>query len=133
MADLMGGQVPMLFSSLGPVVSAAKAGKVRPLAVTSLKRSNAFPDVPTLDELGFKGFESVAWYGLMGPAGLPAEVVTRLTRALSKVGEDKAVMDQINATGCDAEILSPDQTLEKIRADSLKWSKVIKDANIKAE
>ncbi|MEY2658592.1 MAG: tripartite tricarboxylate transporter substrate binding protein [Betaproteobacteria bacterium] len=133
MADLMGGQVPMLFSSLGPVVSAAKAGKVRPLAVTSLKRSNAFPDVPTLDELGFKGFESVAWYGLMGPAGLPAEVVTRLTRALSKVGEDKAVMDQINATGCDAEMLSPDQTLEKIRADSLKWSKVIKDANIKAE
>jgi tripartite-type tricarboxylate transporter receptor subunit TctC len=133
MADLMGGQVPMLFSSLGPVVSAAKAGKVRPLAVTSLKRSNAFPDVPTFDELGFKGFESVAWYGLMGPAGLPAEVVTRLTRALSKVGEDKAVMDQINATGCDAEMLSPDQTLEKIRADSLKWSKVIKDANIKAE
>jgi tripartite-type tricarboxylate transporter receptor subunit TctC len=133
MADLMGGQVPMLFSSLGPVVSAAKAGKVRPLAVTSLKRSNAFPDVPTLDELGFKGFESVAWYGLMGPAGLPAEVVTRLTRALSKVGEDKAVMDQINATGCDAEMLSPEQTLDKIRADSLKWSKVIKDANIKAE
>ena len=133
MADLMGGQVPMLFSSLGPVVSAAKAGKVRPLAVTSLKRSNAFPDVPTFDELGYKGFESVAWYGLMGPAGLPPEVVTRLTRALNKVGEDKAVMDQINATGCDAEILSPDQTLEKIRADSLKWSKVIKDANIKAE
>ena len=133
MADLMGGHVPMLFSSLGPVLSAAKAGKVRPLAVTSLKRSNAFPDVPTLDELGFKGFESVAWYGLMGPAGLPAEVVTRLTRALSKVGEDKAVMDQINATGCDAEMLSPEQTLDKIRADSLKWSKVIKDANIKAE
>ena len=133
MADLMGGQVPMLFSSLGPVVSAAKAGKVRPLAVTSLKRSNAFPDVPTFDELGYKGFESVAWYGLMGPAGLPPEVVTRLTRALTKVGEDKAVMDQINATGCDAEILSADQTLDKIRTDSLKWSKVIKDANIKAE
>jgi tripartite-type tricarboxylate transporter receptor subunit TctC len=133
MADLMGGQVPMLFSSLGPVVSAAKAGKVRPLAVTSLKRSNAFPDVPTFDELGYKGFESVAWYGLMGPAGLPPEVVSRLTRALTKVGEDKAVMDQINATGCDAEVLSADQTLDKIRADSLKWSKVIKDANIKPE
>ena len=133
MADLMGGQVPMLFSSLGPVVSAAKAGKVRPLAVTSLKRSNAFPEVPTFDELGYKGFESVSWYGLMGPAGLPAEVITRLTRALNKVGEDKAVMDQINATGCDAEILSADQTLDKIRADSAKWSKVIKDANIKAE
>ena len=133
MADLMGGQVPMLFSSLGPVVSAAKAGKVRPLAVTSLKRSNAFPDIPTFDELGYKGFESVSWYGLMGPAGLPAEVVTRLNRALTKVSEDKAVMDQINATGCDAEILLAEPTLEKIRTDSAKWSKVIKDANIKPE
>jgi tripartite-type tricarboxylate transporter receptor subunit TctC len=133
MADLMGGQVPMLFSSLGPVVSAAKAGKVRPLAVTSLKRSNAFPDIPTFDELGYKGFESVSWYGLMGPAGLSPEVVTRLTRALSKLSEDKAVMEQINVTGCDAEILSADQTLEKIRNDSAKWSKVIKDANIKPE
>ena len=133
MADLMGGQVPLLFSSLGPVVSAAKAGKVRPIAVTSLNRSNAFPDVPTFDELGYKGFESVAWYGLMGPAGMPADVVARLSRALTKVGEDKAVMEQINATGCDAEILPADQTLEKIRADSAKWGKVIKDANIKPE
>jgi tripartite-type tricarboxylate transporter receptor subunit TctC len=133
MADLMGGQLPMLFSSLGPVVSAAKAGKVRPIAVTSLKRSSAFPDVPTFDELGYKGFESVSWYGLMGPAGMPADVVTRLTRALAKVGEDKALMEQINATGCDAEILPAEQTLDKIRADSIKWSKVIKEANIKPE
>lgn len=133
MADLMGGQLPVLFSSLGPVVSAAKAGKVRPLAVTSLKRSSAFPEVPTLDELGYKGFESSAWYGLIGPVGLPAEVVTRITRALQKAGEDKALVDQINATGCDTEMLTPEQTLEKIRQDSAKWGKVIKEASIKAD
>ncbi len=133
MTDLMGGQVPMLFSSLGPVVGAAKAGKVRPLAVTSLKRSAAFPDVPTMDELGLKGFESTAWYGLLGPAGLPQEVVTRWTQALAKAGQDKATVDLINATGCDVEIMPAAQTAEKIRADAAKWGKVVKDAKIRAE
>ena len=113
MTDLMGGQVPMLFSSLGPVVSASKAGRVRPLAVTSLKRSAAFPEVPTMDELGLKGFDSNAWYGLVGPAGMAAEVVARVAQAMQKAGEDKVLQEQLNATGCDAEFLNPAQTLEK--------------------
>ena len=133
MTDLMGGQVPMLFSSLGPVVGAAKGGKVRPIAVTSLKRSAAFPEVPTMDELGLKGFDSNAWYGLVGPAGLPQEAVTRIAQAMHKVSEDRALADQLNATGCDAEILSPAQTVEKVKVDFAKWGKVIKDANIKAD
>ena len=133
MTDLMGGQVPMLFSSLGPVVGAAKGGKVRPIAVTSLKRSAAFPEVPTMDELGLKGFDSNAWYGLVGPAGLPQEVVTRLAQARLKVSEDKALADQLNATGCDAEFLTPAQTVERVKVDFAKWGKVIKDANIKAD
>ena len=133
MTDLMGGQVPMLFSSLGPSVGAVKAGKIRPLAVTSLKRSAAFPDVPTMDEVGIKGFESTAWYGLLGPAGLPPGVVARLTGAMHRAGEDKALVEQINATGCDAEILTPAQTVQKIKADSAKWGNVVKEANIKAD
>jgi tripartite-type tricarboxylate transporter receptor subunit TctC len=133
MTDLMGGQVPMLFSSLGPAVGAVKGGKIRALAVTSLTRSAAFPDVPTMDELGLKGFDSTAWYGLLGPAGLPAEVVARWTQALAAAGKDKAGMDAINATGCDAEILTPAQTVERIRIDYAKWGRVVKDANIKAE
>ena len=133
MTDLMGGQVPMLFSSLGPVVGAAKAGKVRPLAVTSLKRSGAFPDVPTMDELGMKGFDSNAWYALMGPAGLSQEVVTRLAQALQKVSEDKVLRDQLSATGCDPEFLTPAQTVERVKGDSAKWGKVIKDANVKID
>jgi tripartite-type tricarboxylate transporter receptor subunit TctC len=133
MTDLMGGQVPMLFTSLGPAVGAVKSGKIRALAVTSLTRSAAFPDVPTMDELGLKGFDSTAWYGLLGPAGLPAEVVTRWTQALAKAGTDKAGMDAINATGCDAAILPPAQTLERIKIDYAKWGRVVKEANIKAE
>jgi tripartite-type tricarboxylate transporter receptor subunit TctC len=133
MTDLMGGQIPMLFSSLGPAVGAVKSGKIRALAVTSPQRSAAFPDVPTMDEAGLKGFDSTAWYGLLGPAGLPQEVVTRLTQALAKAGSDKKLLEQINATGCDTEILTPAQTVEKIKADYAKWGRVVKEANIKAE
>ena len=133
MTDLMGGQVPMLFSSLGPSVGAVKAGKIRALAVTSPRRSAAFPDVPTMDEVGLKGFDSTAWYGLLGPAGLPQEVVARLTRAMQTAGQDKALQAQLNATGCDADFLAPPQTVEKIRADFAKWGRVVKDASIKVD
>src|SRR5438105_5549186 len=133
MTDLMGGQIPMLFSSLGPAVGAVKSGKIRALAVTSLSRSAAFPDVPTMDEVGLKGFDSTAWYGILGPAGLPAEVVNRWTRALAKAGADNAALEPINAPGCAADILPPAKTIEKIKADSEKWGAVVKEANIKAE
>ena len=133
MTDLMGGQVPMLFSSLGPIVGAVKSGKIRPLAVTSLKRSAAFPDVPTTDELGLKGFESTGWYGLVGPAGLPQEVVNKISQVLEKTRSDTTMRDQLNATGCDAEILTPAQTVEKIKTDYAKWGKVVREANIKPE
>ena len=133
MTDLMGGQIPMLFSSLGPAVGAVKSGKIRALAVTSLQRSAAFPDVPTMDEVGIKGFDSTAWYGILGPAGLPAEVVKRWTNALAKVAADKSALEPIDATGCDAAILPPDRAIERIKADFVKWGTVVKEAGIKAE
>ena len=133
MTDLMGGQVPMLFSSLAPVVGAAKQGRVRALAVTSPSRSAAFPDVPTMDEAGYKGFDATAWFGLVGPAGLPPEVVTRISQSLTKAGEDKPLRDQLNANGCDANFMTPAQTTEKVRADYAKWGKVVRDSNIKPD
>ncbi len=133
MTDLMGGQGPMLFSSLGPAVGAVKSGKIRALAVTSLQRSGAFPDVPTMDELGIKGFESTAWYGMVGPAGLSPEVVARLSQALQKAGEDKTLQEQLNATGCDANFLTPAQTVDKIKSDLAKWGRVVREANIKVD
>jgi tripartite-type tricarboxylate transporter receptor subunit TctC len=133
MTDLIGGQIPMLFTSLGPAVGAVKGGRIRPLAVTSLQRSVAFPDVPTMDEVGLKGFDSTAWYGIVGPAGLPQEVVAKWTQVLAKAGTDKAVMDQISATGCDAEIQSPAATMDRVKSDYAKWGKVVKDANIRAD
>jgi len=110
-----------------------KSGKIRPLAVTSIKRSAAFPDVPTTDELGLKGFESTSWFGLVGPAGLPQEVVSKIAQVLATASGDKQMRDSLNATGCDTEILTPAQTVEKVRADYAKWGRVVKEANIKAE
>ena len=86
-----------------------------------------------MDELGYKGFDSTGWFELMGPAGMPPELVTRLSQALLKAGEDKNLQEQFKQLGCDAEFLSPAQTVEKIKSDHAKWGKVIKDANIKAE
>jgi len=131
--DLMGNQVPMLFSSLTAAVGPYKSGKILALAVTSPKRSGAFPDVPTMDELGYKGFDSTGWFELMGPAGMPPEVVARLSQALLKAGEDKGLQEQYKQLGCDAEFLTPAQTVEKVKSDYAKWGKVIRDANIKAE
>ena len=86
-----------------------------------------------MDEVGLKGFDSTAWYGILGPAALPAEVVNRWTQALAKVGADKAALEPINATGCDAAILPPEKTIERIKADSAKWGDVVREASIKAE
>ena len=133
MTDLMGGQVPMLFSSLSPVVGPLKTGKLRALAVTSPKRSGAFPDVPTMDEVGLKGFDSTGWFELMGPAGLAPDVVARLSQALLKAGTDATLIEQYRQMGCDAEFLTPAQTVDKVRSDYAKWGKVIREANIKAE
>ena len=133
MTDLMGGQVPMMFSSLAPAVCPVKTGRIRALAVTSIKRSAAFPEVPTLDELGMKGFESSAWFGLIGPANLPIEVVKRLAQALVKASEDKGLLENYKQQGCNADFNSPAATLEKVKADFAKWGTVIKDANIKVD
>src|SRR2546428_9350426 len=141
MTDLMGGQIPMLFSSLGPVVGAVKSGKIRPLAVTSLHRSQAFPDVPTMDEVGrdgdraaaLRGFDSTAWYGILGPAGLPQEVVSKWAQVLAQARADQTAPDQINATRGGTEIHPPAKTIERIKADYEKWGRVVKDANIRAE
>jgi tripartite-type tricarboxylate transporter receptor subunit TctC len=85
-----------------------------------------------MDELGYK-IDSTAWYGVLGPAGLPQDVVARWTQALAKAGADKAVMEQISATGCDAEIMAPARTVERIRADHEKWGRVVKEAGIRAD
>ena len=133
MADLMGGQVPMLFSSLGPVVSAAKAGKVRPLAVGSPKRSPLFPEVPTLDEAGLKGFDADTVFGFYAPAGTPAAVIERLNREINKVLDTPEVRARIAAIGGEYTPNSVEQFNGFLKTELPRWAQVIQDTGVKVD
>ncbi len=133
MAELLGGQIPLLFSSLTPAVPHIKAGKLRAYAVTSLARSSAIPDVPTVAELGYPGFEAVTYFGLVGPAGLPREIVAKTSDALLTVLKDKDVQEAIKKQGYEPMPSTPEAMAERIRIDLAKWTKVIKDVGITLE
>jgi len=133
MSELLGGHVPMLFSSLGAAAPHIKAGKVIALADTASKRSSSFPNVPTLAESGYPGFDATIWFGIVGPAGLPKSVMDKLVPALDKVMKDPEVIDAIKREGYDPMVMTPKQTGERIAADLASWGKTVKAANIKAE
>ena len=131
--DLIGGQISMSFSTDIQNLLFAKAGKLRMLAVTSLKRSPAAPEVPTVDESGLKGFEVLNWNGIVAPAGTPREIIALLNRDFVKVIQLPEVKQLVGAQG---NIVIGDTSEEfgaYIRAESDKWSKVIKQLGIKLD
>ncbi len=131
--ELMGGQVPLLFSSLASAMPQIKGGRIKPLAVTSLKRSSMLPEVPALSEIGFPGFDASIWFGIVGPPNLPPEVMNRLVPALQKVLQEPAVQDAIRLQGYDFTPTTPAGAREIIRKDFAAWGKVVKAAGITAE
>jgi len=133
MSELLGGHVPLLFSSLGAAAPHIKAGKVIALADTASKRSSSFPNVPTLAESGYPGFDATIWFGIVGPAGLPKSVMDKLVPALDQVMKDPEVIDAIKREGYDPMVMTPKQTGDRIAADLASWGKTVKAANIKAE
>ena len=133
MTDLLGGHIPVLFASLGTAVPHIKSGKVKGLAVTSTARVPAIPGVPTVAELGFPGFEALVWFGLVGPAKLPADVVTRTSQALNKALDDRSLQDAIRNIGYEPSPITPGEFATTIRNDLEKWRKVVRDANIRVD
>ena len=133
MTDLLGGHVPVLFASMGTAVPHIKSGKIKGLAVTSTARVPAIPDVPTVAELGFPGFEALVWFGLVGPAKLPAEITAKVNEALNKALDDASVADAIRNIGYEPSPMSPAQFTALIRGDLNKWRRVVAEANIKVE
>jgi tripartite-type tricarboxylate transporter receptor subunit TctC len=131
--ELMGGHLPVLFSSLGAASAHIKAGRIMPLAVTSAKRSSMFPDTPTLAESGFPGFDASIWFGIVGPAGLAAKVSDKLVAALSAVMQDPAVQDAIRKEGYEPMLFTPAQMRAQIAQDLTRWGKTVKEANITIE
>jgi len=133
MTDLLGGHVPVLFSSMGTAVPHIKSGRIKAFAVTSTSRVPAIPEVPTVAELGFPGFEALIWFGIIGPARLPADVVSRVSQALTTALGDKSVQEAIRGLGYEPVPNTPSQFREVIAADLEKWRRVVREANIKSE
>lgn len=133
MTDLLGGHVPLLFSSMATAVPHIKSGKIKGLAVTSASRVPAIPDVPTVAEVGFPGFEALIWFGIVGPAKLPQDIVAKVSRALTVALEDKFVQDAIRNIGYEPMPNTPEQFAAVIRNDLEKWRKVVQEAKIKPE
>ena len=132
-ADLIGGQVPMMFNNLAPSVAQVKAGKLRALAVTGDKRSPAAPDVPTMAEAGYPGVLFHLWVGLLAPAGTPADIIARLNAETVKIGQSQEVRERLAGEGTEPYTTSPAQMADIMRSETAKWAQVVKAANIKPE
>ena len=126
MNDLVGGQVPMSFENPVPIMPQVKAGKLKVLAVTSAKRSAAFPDIPTVSELGLKGFDAQPWYGLLGPAGVPAEITERLNKEVRTILASTDVKARLFALGAEPMDMTPQAFKTFLAADTKKWTAVVK-------
>ncbi|MGE5794396.1 MAG: Bug family tripartite tricarboxylate transporter substrate binding protein [Bacteroidota bacterium] len=124
--DLVGGQVPIAFESLIPILPQLKGGKLRPLAVTSLKRSALLPDVPTLDESGVKGYESIAWYGVVAPGKTPKPIVDKLNAEMVKALRDPDIKQRLAEMGSAEVAGSPEKFGALIKAEIAKWAPVVK-------
>jgi tripartite-type tricarboxylate transporter receptor subunit TctC len=131
--DLLGGTVPMMFSDMIAALPHIKAGKLRPIAVGSAERVAFTPDVKTVAEQGFAGFDAVAWGGLMAPAGTPKDVVERLNKELQVVLADKEVQAKLLGAGTISAYASPEKMKSRMQGDFERWGKVIRDNGIKSD
>ena len=133
MNDLLGGQVPVMFSDLVAALPHIKSGKLRALAVGSPKRVDIVPDVKTVAEQGFRGFEAVSIGAMMAPKGTPAAAIDRMSSELKAVLAQKDVQDRLVGAGCYAHYMTPAETGRYVTAEFDKWGKVIKDNKLTVE
>ena len=131
--DLISGEVQVMFDTTSSAIGHIRAGKLKPLAVTSPARSGELPNVPTLAEAGFPGFEMTTWYGLYVTAGTPRDVVTRLQTEVARIIKLPDVQARLKGLGGEPGNVTPAQFAEMNRADYERFGKLIKDANIKIE
>ncbi|HTK02403.1 MAG TPA: tripartite tricarboxylate transporter substrate binding protein [Bordetella sp.] len=127
---LLGGQAQLMFGSISAVMPHVKEGKLRAIAVTSLKRSDVAPDLPTLDELGLKGFNVTSWYGLLVPKNTPDAIVTKLAAAAQKVVQMPEVRDAMAKQGLELSIDTPQEFADTIKTETATWADLIKKNNI---
>ena len=128
--DLLGGQTQIMFPGLAAALPHIKAGKVKPLAVTGLRRHALLPDVPTFTESGYPGFDGVQWYGIVGPANLPAAIVKRLNDEIDKLLQNPELAERLSAEALQPMPMTPDQFGRYIRDDIARWTKLAQERHI---
>ena len=133
MTAVMGGQVDMMFQNLVEALPHIKSGRVKPIAIASLKRSSVLPEVPTLDESGFKGYESALWYGLVAATGTPAEAIKTVNEAMKQIQQSSAIRERLIAMGLESVYMTPDELAGHIKREIEKWSGVVRAAGIKPD
>jgi tripartite-type tricarboxylate transporter receptor subunit TctC len=133
LTDLIAGNIVMFMGNLPPAMGHIKAGRIKALAVTTLARSKFVPELPTVDEAGLKGFETVAWFGLLAPAGTPPELIAKTRDEVARIVQTPELGARIDSLGGEPVGNTPQQFAAIIRADIAKWRKVVADANIKAD
>jgi tripartite-type tricarboxylate transporter receptor subunit TctC len=131
--DLIGGTINLMFTGMVTAVPQIKAGRMRGIAVGSATRTVGLPDLPTLDEAGVSGFESSIWYGLLGPAGMPASITAKVYADVVKVLQEPEVKARLLSQGADAIGSSPEQFRSQIAAEITRFDRLIKAAGIKSE
>jgi len=131
--DLLSGRISMLFDNLSSSLALIKAGEVQALGVTTLKRSNAAPEIPTLAEQGLPGFEAVSWFSLMAPANLPPDIQKRLNQMVRQTLSNPEVRTRLQAGGLDPTPGSPKDLSRLISSEASKWSRVVEQSGAKLE
>jgi tripartite-type tricarboxylate transporter receptor subunit TctC len=130
--DVISGQVQLYVSSIPTLLGHIKSGKMRPIAVTSGKRADDLPQVPTIAET-YKGFEAVTWFGIVGPANLPKDVVAKLNADINKALKDPELQKKLGDQGADVAGSTPDQFGKLIRDDMARWGKIVKESGAKVD
>jgi tripartite-type tricarboxylate transporter receptor subunit TctC len=131
--DVAGGQVPVMFATIVTGVPYVKAGRLRPLGVTSADRSPSLPDVPTIAEAGVPGYESTIWYGAVMPAGVPKPILSRLSSEMDKLLKAQDVKDRFAALGASVFFMTPERFTEYVRSEIKKWNVVVKATGMRAD
>jgi tripartite-type tricarboxylate transporter receptor subunit TctC len=131
--DLLGGQTHAMFPGLAAALPHIRSGRVRPLAVTGMQRHALLKDVPTLDESGFKGFDAQQWYGVMGPAGVPAPVVKQLNDALNAVLQQPDLRDKLSVEAIEPLPMSADAFGRFVQQDIGRWTTLARERNIQLD
>jgi tripartite-type tricarboxylate transporter receptor subunit TctC len=131
--DVMSGQVQLYVSSIPTLISHVKSGKMRAIAVTSAKRVDDLPDVPTIAESGYAGFEAVTWFGILGPANLPKDTVTKLNADINKALKDAELKKKLSDQGADVAGSTPEQFAKLIRDDITRWGRIVKESGAKLD